>query len=224
MDCHGALGSGGSPAEGTDRSLEYFLNVKVKFLQVVFSCTLSEGVTIFLNCSYLQYNHSLTLAKMQSNLMGAIESFSVKSLKSTETHITTPQGKQVRVPNMLKTLFHYFPSPLSKFIEKKDSSGETLVLKEYEDGLGFCPDLMTQDLSVGVAMDGVFVGSEDVAQDLSLLRELGITHILNVAYGVPNTFPSVSSVEELNRKQLYTQKVLQHYCTRVVPNEINSTP
>lgn len=60
-----------------------------------------------------------------------------------------------------------------------------------EEGLGFCIDL-TSDLTVGTAMGGVFVGSQDVAHDLLTLNKLGVTHILNVAYGIANVFPDVS--------------------------------
>lgn len=56
--------------------------------------------------------------------------------------------------------------------------------------MGFCPDL-TPDLQVGVAMEGVLVASQDVAHDLMELRRQGVTHILNVAYGIPNAFPDV---------------------------------
>ena len=39
--------------------------------------------------------------------------------------------------------------------------------------------------------DGLLVSSVDVAHDLSLLKQLSVTHILNVASGVPNAFPKV---------------------------------
>lgn len=57
--------------------------------------------------------------------------------------------------------------------------------------LGFCPDL-EPDLTVGRALEWLLVGSQDVAQDIGTLRQLGVTHILNVAFGVSNTFPNVS--------------------------------
>ena len=41
---------------------------------------------------------------------------------------------------------------------------------------------------------GCWVGSKYVARDLQRLRELGVTHILNVAYGIPNAFTSVSQL------------------------------
>ena len=57
--------------------------------------------------------------------------------------------------------------------------------------MGFCPDF-TPDKTVGVATERLLVGSQDVAHDCAKLKELGVTHILNVAYGVPNAFTDVS--------------------------------
>lgn len=82
-----------------------------------------------------------------------------------------------------------------QYVEKKDSSGNTVLEAEGGKGLGFCPDL-TLDLEVGVAMDGVLVGSQDAAYTLSELTRHGVTHILNVAYGVPNAFPNVRLIVE----------------------------
>ena len=47
---------------------------------------------------------------------------------------------------------------------------------------------------MGVAMEQFLVGSQDVAHDCAKLKELGVTHILNVAYGVPNAFTDVSYI------------------------------
>ena len=57
--------------------------------------------------------------------------------------------------------------------------------------LGFCPDLQP-DNTVGKALDWLLVGSQDVAHNHQQLMELGVTHILNVGYGIPNAFPDVS--------------------------------
>ena len=60
-------------------------------------------------------------------------------------------------------------------------------------GLGFCLDL-TLDLSVGRAQERLLVGSQDAAYHLDTLRHLGVTHILNVAWGVLNAFTSVGPI------------------------------
>ena len=78
-------------------------------------------------------------------------------------------------------------------MEKQDTSGTKYLEKESGEGLGFCPDL-TPDLQVGMAMEGVLVASQDVAHDLMELRRHGVTHILNVAYGIPNGFPDVRDI------------------------------
>ena len=59
------------------------------------------------------------------------------------------------------------------------------------DGLGFCPDL-TKDYGVGVALPRLLIASADVANDLSHLTTHKVTHILNTAVSLPNTYPHVS--------------------------------
>ena len=82
---------------------------------------------------------------------------------------------------------------LMQYVEKKDSSGTTFLQTKEEKGLGFCPDL-TPDLGVGMATEGLLVGSQDIAHDLPELKHHGVTHVLNVAYGVPNPYPKVRGV------------------------------
>ena len=74
---------------------------------------------------------------------------------------------------------------------QRDETGVRSVVEQESRGLGFCPDLQP-DLSVGRAQGRLLVGSQDVAHHLETLRGLGVTHILNVAWGVPNAFPDVS--------------------------------
>lgn len=74
-----------------------------------------------------------------------------------------------------------------QYIEK---AGD-IVNVEVAKGLGFCPDL-EPDYNVGVAMPGLLIASADVACDLSALKKNQITHILNVAAGLPNAFDDVS--------------------------------
>ena len=77
-----------------------------------------------------------------------------------------------------------------QFIEKRDASGATTLEEQEHTGLGFCPDL-TPDKTVGTATERLLVGPQDVAHDYSKLNELGVTHILNVGYGIPNAFTNV---------------------------------
>ena len=64
------------------------------------------------------------------------------------------------------------------------------MVQQDSETLGFCPDL-EPDLGVGRALDWLLVGSQDVGHDLKTLHQLRVTHILNVAWGVPNAFPDV---------------------------------
>jgi len=59
-----------------------------------------------------------------------------------------------------------------------ETNGEVLSLGET--ALGFVADL-EPDLQVGRISDRLFIGSQDVASDVSLLTQYGITHILSVA-------------------------------------------
>ena len=82
-----------------------------------------------------------------------------------------------------------------------------------EGGLGFCPDLES-DWNVGVVMPNVLVSSQDVAYNKPSLTENGVTHILNVAAGLPNAFPSVSlytnisNISSRNRNNVHLKRYL----------------
>ena len=78
-----------------------------------------------------------------------------------------------------------------RFVEGPSEGGGVRPVQQLDSArLGFCPDLQP-DLSVGRAQDTLLVGAQDVAHDLSTLPRLGVTYIVNVAWGVPNTFPEV---------------------------------
>ena len=47
------------------------------------------------------------------------------------------------------------------------------------------------DEVVGTALEGLLISSQDVAFDKDLMTSLGVTHILNVGYGIENAFPQV---------------------------------
>ncbi|KAL6726063.1 hypothetical protein Aduo_008073 [Ancylostoma duodenale] len=54
--------------------------------------------------------------------------------------------------------------------------------------MGFVVDLQP-DLQIALICPGVYLGSQDVAADLSILEAEAITHIVNCATGVSNYFP-----------------------------------
>ena len=90
---------------------------------------------------------------------------------------------------------------LIQYIEKRTRESEgvatfTESVQDVRQGVGYCIDL-TPDKTVGVAMDRVLVGSQDVAHDFKKLKEYGVTHVLNVAYGIANIFTDVSTYTTL---------------------------
>ena len=60
---------------------------------------------------------------------------------------------------------------------------------------------------MGRALEWLLVGSQDVAHDMHTLRQLGVTHILNVAYGMPNAFPNVRLYETILIRCRWTSHV-----------------
>jgi len=51
------------------------------------------------------------------------------------------------------------------------------------------------DKVVGVAAEGLLVGSQDAAYDKELLQSIEVTHILNVGFQLQNAFPQVRYLE-----------------------------
>ncbi|XP_076348657.1 dual specificity protein phosphatase 19-like isoform X4 [Tachypleus tridentatus] len=74
------------------------------------------------------------------------------------------------------------------YLLEKRNSHNWFPMKEERD-LGYWSDIKP-DLHVFVAevIPRLFIGSQDVAQDLNLLHQMNVTHILNIATGVPNMF------------------------------------
>ena len=83
------------------------------------------------------------------------------------------------------------PQFFLQFVERRDPTGGVSLEQQGETGLGFCLDYSSSK-TVGTATERLLVSSQDVAYDLPKLRELGVTHILNVGINIPNAFPSVS--------------------------------
>ena len=77
-----------------------------------------------------------------------------------------------------------------KHIERRTKEGVPVVETTLATkGAGYCID-STEDVTVGVAIDGkLLVSSVCVAHNKALLKELGVTHVLNVAAGLSNAFP-----------------------------------
>lgn len=101
------------------------------------------------------------------SFLSQIKNFDSGSLVNTQTRVKTCEGKT--------------------FIERLNS-GEYSSTPVVGDDTGWVVDL-EPDLQMAEIRPNLYFGSQDVAKSLNLLEEKGITHILNVAYGVENCFP-----------------------------------
>ncbi|KAJ8313801.1 hypothetical protein KUTeg_008362 [Tegillarca granosa] len=106
-----------------------------------------------------------------------IEAFDKSKLKKTNTRITTEGGGEI--------------------IETKDEHGRFTQKRTDKHGYGFVVETHG-DLQVGEIMDGLIMGSQDVAIELDVLRKHKVTHILNLATFVKNQFPDEFVYKNLN--------------------------
>ncbi|XP_067405946.1 dual specificity protein phosphatase 19 [Emydura macquarii macquarii] len=106
------------------------------------------------------------------SLTQEIRSFSRKNLRKQCTRVTTLTGKRI-----IETW--------------KDARMQVVEEADPGDGYscGYVQDL-SLDLQVGVIKPWLLLGSQDAAQDLETMKKYGVTHVLNVAYGVENAFPN----------------------------------
>ncbi|KAM5151591.1 dual specificity protein phosphatase 19 [Mantella aurantiaca] len=108
-----------------------------------------------------------------------IKGFSKNRLKKQCTRVTTLSGKRI-IETWKDSLVHVVDDP------------------DQHDGptCGYVQDL-SMDLQVGVIKPWLLLGSQDVAQDLDVLKKFKVSHILNVAYGVDNVFPNEFTYKKL---------------------------
>ncbi|KAK6483168.1 dual specificity protein phosphatase 19-like [Huso huso] len=104
------------------------------------------------------------------SLAQEIQSFSKNALRKQCTRVTTLTGKRI-----IETL--------------KDSKVQAVEEAAQPEGAcGYVQDL-SLDLQIGVIKPWLLIASQDVAQDFETLKKFKVSHVLNVAYGVENTFP-----------------------------------
>nr|XP_046911992.1 uncharacterized protein LOC124492999 isoform X1 [Dermatophagoides farinae]XP_046912000.1 uncharacterized protein LOC124492999 isoform X1 [Dermatophagoides farinae]XP_046912008.1 uncharacterized protein LOC124492999 isoform X1 [Dermatophagoides farinae] len=103
----------------------------------------------------------------RNKLFDEIRNFSQRKLKKVETKVTTGSGEQLT--------------------EKRSPKGLQQIKSDGINSVGYVVD-NKPDLQVGMIIPGLLISSQDVAQDKSLLDTYEITHILNLAPGVPNAF------------------------------------
>lgn len=123
-------------------------------------------------------------------LLDDVRTFQTTSLKKVETHVTTTSGL--------------------KLVENKDSRGNYSSRILSGCGSWFIRDLRP-DLHIGRVLPNLYVGSQDVAQDLGVLRYNRITHVLNVASWVDNLYPDEIVYKKLNIRDLPSADIRQHF-------------
>lgn len=110
------------------------------------------------------------------------------SLKVTETVVKTPEG--------------------DVFVEKRNERGEVRVEK-VGSSHGYVVDLKP-DLQVASVIPGLYMGSQDVAQDKDLLRKHKITHIISVGVQVCQCSEVIYSfIEALDLPEFDMRQVFQ---------------
>ena len=98
--------------------------------------------------------------------------------------------------------------------ESKSGNGTfELCRRSTDSNVGFLEIHSSLDEKLHHVMDGLYIGSQDSAVNLSALNEYKITHILNVATGIENAFPEqykYLNIELLDLPQTNIRKVFSH--------------
>lgn len=129
----------------------------------------------------------------RSLLLDEVRTYSPDSLRSVETRVTRYGGSQEVEKKTMNGSF------LSKGAKR-----ELAPRKQW-----YAPDYRP-DLQVAQILPGLLLGAQDVAKDLARLRRLGVTHILNVATGIPNCFPADFTYKRLNIRD-HPDMDIRHY-------------
>ncbi|KAM8933787.1 dual specificity protein phosphatase 19 [Pelodytes ibericus] len=109
-----------------------------------------------------------------------IKGFSKNKLRKQCTRVTTLSGRRI-LETWKDSLVHTVDDP-----DQTDGAG-----------CGYVQDL-SMDLQVAVIKPWLLLGSQDVAQDLEVMKKYKVTHILNVAYGVENVFPDEFTYKKIS--------------------------
>ncbi|XP_077603678.1 dual specificity protein phosphatase 19 isoform X1 [Crocuta crocuta] len=122
-----------------------------------------------------------------------IKAFSRNNLRKQCTRVTTVTGKKI-IETWKDARIHVVE-------EVEPSSGGSC---------GYVQDL-SLDLHVGVIKPWLLLGSQDAAHDLDTLKKNKVTHILNVAYGVENTFLSDFVYKSISILDLPETNILSYF-------------
>ncbi|XP_042894922.1 dual specificity protein phosphatase 19 isoform X2 [Parasteatoda tepidariorum] len=104
-----------------------------------------------------------------TDLLDQVRKFKLKGLKRVSTTVTSENG--VRYTETLKD----------------DGCYETLP--EFSLNPGFVID-NSLDITVSLVLEGLILGSQDVAMELKILEDFNVTHVLNIGYKIPNYYES----------------------------------
>ncbi|XP_052038755.1 dual specificity protein phosphatase 19 [Apodemus sylvaticus] len=127
-----------------------------------------------------------------NSLNQEIKAFSRDNLRKQCTRVTTLTGKK---------LIETWKDATVHVVETEPSGGC---------GCGYVQDF-TLDLQVGVIKPWLLLGSQDAAHDLELLRKHKVTHILNVAYGVENSFLSEFTYKTISILDVPETNILSYF-------------
>jgi len=104
-------------------------------------------------------------------------------LKATATRVTNPDGRV--------------------FIEE-----DGMLKQTEENSTGFVVDTKP-DLSVGRVASWLYLAGQDVAADQSIIRDLGVSRILNVGTGIENSFPDLVQYSNIEILDLPEHNIIQ---------------
>ncbi|XP_035229462.1 dual specificity protein phosphatase 19-like isoform X2 [Stegodyphus dumicola] len=103
-----------------------------------------------------------------TDLLDQVRGFRSDRLKRVSTKVTAGDGQQ--------------------YVETLQDSGKYTILKSGN-STGYVVD-NKEDITVSLVVQGLILGSQDVAMELKILEDFNVTHILNVGYKIPNYFES----------------------------------
>ncbi|KAM9486885.1 dual specificity protein phosphatase 19 [Clarias gariepinus] len=125
------------------------------------------------------------------SLAQEIKSFSKNNLRKQCTRVTTLSGRRI-IETWKGSTVHVVEDTV-----------------QPETPCGYIQD-NTWDLQVGCIRPYLLLGSQDAAHDFGTLKKYQVTHILNVAYGVENTFPDLFIYKTLSILDLPDADIISH--------------
>ncbi|CAI4232360.1 unnamed protein product [Auanema sp. JU1783] len=118
---------------------------------------------------------------------------------------------QAKKANLKKTSTNVLLEDGSVVIEERTSDGNFVRRNGGTSRrAGFVIDL-NPDLQIAECCEGLFLGSQDAARELEQLKKLKITHVLNVATGIPNFFPNEFTYKLIEAFDLPSMRLIDYF-------------